>query len=119
LNLPCFIGAVESQVASPIKCRRIEFPADDDEEVYHVCAVTGRRYYLSAFKSNGIRIGCGEMVSVSVSSDEKDEPPSLSYCQVAAIWKTSNEKSNDFIVAGRWFEPLFSLKKYFTKTKNL
>lgn len=107
--------------SSPIKCRRIDFSSSaDDQDVHYFCHVSGRKYFISACKSNGIRIGCGDMVSVSVTSNDQKDESSLSYCQVAAIWKNDNNKdgSNEFTVAGRWFEPLPNLHKYFTKTTN-
>lgn len=86
------------------------------DNIHRVCTTSNRTYYLYARKLNGIRVGVGDVVSVAV-QDANNIEPSLCYCQVASLWKVINGDSNDFIVAGRWLDPLSKLAEYLSKRK--
>lgn len=105
---------------SPLKKQRLEFQEsktslDDKHRIHRHCNKTNRTFYLYTEKSNGIRVGVGDLVSVAVRSSTDE--PNLCFCQVASIWKAfDNAESTDAIViAGRWLERVQKIKEYMNK----
>jgi hypothetical protein len=96
-------------------------PAERDtkhqDQIHRVCTSSSHIYYLYAEKSNGIRVGVGDVVSVAVRHANEENEHSLSFCQVASIWKVINGNENNFIIAGRWLDPLTKIMLHLTKTR--
>lgn len=109
-----------SDVLSPLKKQRLDFINSvvvTEDQIHRNCSKSNRRYYLYAEKSNGIRVGVGDLVSVQVRDASETR---LCFCQVASIWKVSSDEggdSNDFIIAGRWLERPQKLTEYLHKSR--